>query len=927
MSITNYTPNKCKYSIDKLDNVVFLVNKDAIGSISIDNGAAYVASASSATSLSCYNITLTEEESLDERYQFSHQLQFSVQGYMNADDFDGKYYVIVKDKDDTYWLINPIFPCKITYTYTIDANSNHTDFVLSTISNMPLLQVVGFSSEYSKPCSGYNLCGVDIIAVNEKNYSAISGDSVSYTNDGFKDVVFLKNTCIFTEQFDGTNVSHQVKFKISFDSYKSSWHYNLLEFVDNKYAMVMQTKCGTNIACGFNHGLQPSYAISCSEDDINSIEITLSDLHDDGTFIQLPTVVPYSYTSATTWVWVNGEYECIDSTTAKHLLMQEVDYLGNPLDKYMCLEGYRIDYEYLADKLVGEFTEIVTFPCDACRWYGCVLQTSMPQTITFNGEGQEKTFTLYSPSEWSITADSGITVTPSSGTGGGNVDYITIKNNTVPTTGVQTYEINVNYCDKSDKFYADVVEASPTQCYPLGLYYSIDYNAQELLIPTNCCVTSLSANVVNIKQLQAQKGYVRMWVDENDTGTGRTMTISITDCTSATTEIYVYQSSFYSNWVTEQTVCNGRFMCDFQRLYSGVTEDSITASTYVTRWYNCSASTECQAQNYKWVDRTDTYCDSGKMYYLEYLYIYENGSWRRTAGVRYGSQAEDVSGKCTTHIEHWLSATSYYCNETTKYNRERLYYEEHYGDPQTAWTETNIYRMGTTVLEYDSLDCGYGSDSGYTYQEWRPSGYECMSGNKYTKERKYVSNDTTNWVATDIYRIGILAEEHSEECGWIGQYEYRWVTSNVEQCGTGDSQYNLYQMYEQERRPIGSVSEMDWEPVVPNVYSYDADGTEELILIESGSSRCNAPAPPYIPYYRWVEVDGYYCSGTTKYAKEAKQISIDNGTTWSYVSPMEYRMGRVIEPNSVECGGGLSPYPTAERWIKTSQMVCVEDET
>lgn len=922
--VTQYFDNNCKYSYERLDNVVFLVNKDAIGSISIDNGAAYVVSAASATSIACSNITLSEEESLDERYQFSHSLQFTVQGYMNVDDFNGKYYVIVKDLDNTYWLLNPTFPCKITYTYTINANSNHTDFTLSTISNMPLLMVNGFSSTYSKPCVGYNLCGVKVLELNEKNYSVLSGDSVSYTNDGFKYIQYIKNTCTFTEQFDGTNVSHQVKFQINFDSYKSSWHYNLLEFVDNKYAMVMETKCGTNIACGFNHGLQPSYVISASQDEINQIEITLSDLHDEGTFIQLPTEVPYSYLSGASWVWVDGEYECIDTTTAKRLLMEQCDLLGNHLDKYMCLEGYRIDYEYLADKLVGEFTEIVTFPCDACRWNGCVLQTSMPQTITFNGEGQEKTFTLYSPSEWSISTDSGITVTPSSGTGGGDVDYITIKNNTVPTSEIQSHTILVNYCNKTEYFYADVVETSPTQCYPLGQYYSIDYNAQEVLIPTNCCVTSLSADTVNLKNFQSQKGYIRMWADANDTGTGRTMTLSVTDCTSATTEMYIYQSSFLSEWKTEQTVCNGRFMCDFQRLYSGLTQDSITAATYVTRWANCSASTECQAQNYKWVESQDTYCDNGKMYYLEYLYIYENGSWRRTAGVRYGSIAIDASGKCTTHIEHWILDNGYYCDDTVKYKKERLYYEEHYGDPESAWTQTDIYRMGE-VEEMNSLDCGYGSDSGYTYQQWRPDGYICLGGSKYTTEKKYVSNDTTNWVATDIYRIGIMVEQYSTECGWEPDYEYRWVTSNEEQCGTGDSQYNLYQMYEKERRPIGSVSELDWEPVVPYVYSYDADGTEEPILIESGSSRCNAPAPPLIPEYRWVEVDGYYCSGTTKYAKEAKQISFD-GINWSYVSPMEYRMGSPIEANSIECGGGLSPYPTAERWVKTSQMICVEDD-
>ena len=823
---------------------------------------------------------------------------------MNAGDFDDKYYVIVKDLDNTYWLLNPVFPCKVTYTYIIGANENHTDFTVSIKSNLPILKVNNFTNDYSKPCESYNLCGVDILELNEKEYSVIDSESVSYTNDGFKNIIFKNNTCTFTEQFDGTYVSHQVKFNIDFDSYKSSWHYNLLEFADNKYAMILKTKCGTNIATGFNHGLQPSFVINGSDKDINSIEITLSDFHDEGTFIQLPTDVPYSYLSATSWVWVDGEYECVSTTTAKRLLMEEVDALCNHLDLYKCLEGYRVDYEYLADKLVGEFTEIVTFPCDACRWSECVLQTSMPTSITFNGEGQEKTFTLYSPTEWSITTDSGITVTPSSGTGGGDVDYITIKNNTVPTSGIQSHTIVVNYCNKTDYFYADVVETSPTQCYPLGQYYNIDYNAQEVLIPTNCCISGVSANTVNLKNFTMQKGYVRMWADANDTGTGRTMTLLLTDCTSATTEIYIYQSSFLSEWVTEQTVCNGRFKCDFQRLYSGLTQDSITAATYVTRWANCSASTECQEQNYKWVESQDTYCDSGNMYYLEYLYVYENGSWRRTSGVRYGSQAIDASGKCATHIEHWILDNGYYCDNTIKYKKERLYYEEHYGDPQSAWTETDVYRMGE-VEEMNSLDCGYGTDSGYTYQQWRPDSYICLGGSKYTTEKKYVSNDTVNWVSTDIYRVGTMAEQYSTECGWESAYTYRWVTSNEQQCGSGENQYNLYQMYEQERRPVGSVSELDWETVVPYIFSYDADGTEDPILIESGSSQCNAPAPPFQPEYRWVVQDSattYYCSGTTKYAKEAKQISMDNGETWSYLSPMEYRMGDVLEVNSIECG-------------------------
>ena len=42
MAVSNYTPNKCKYRIDELDNVVYIVNKEGIGGIKVDDGEAYI---------------------------------------------------------------------------------------------------------------------------------------------------------------------------------------------------------------------------------------------------------------------------------------------------------------------------------------------------------------------------------------------------------------------------------------------------------------------------------------------------------------------------------------------------------------------------------------------------------------------------------------------------------------------------------------------------------------------------------------------------------------------------------------------------------------------------------------------------------------------------------------------------------------------
>jgi hypothetical protein len=76
--------------------------------------------------------------------------------------------------------------------------------------------------------------------------------------------------------------------------------------------------------------------------------------------------------------------------------------------------------------------------------------------------------------------------------------------------------------------------------------------------------------------------------------------------------------------------------------------------------------------------------------------------------------------------------------------------------------------------------------------------------------------------------------------------------------------------------------------------------------------------------YRWITLTGpndYICSGTTKYEKQQKQQSTDNGMTWTNVSPAEYQKGAVLETSSSDCG--YTPEPQY-RWkaAPTSDYLC-----
>ena len=90
-------------------------------------------------------------------------------------------------------------------------------------------------------------------------------------------------------------------------------------------------------------------------------------------------------------------------------------------------------------------------------------------------------------------------------------------------------------------------------------------------------------------------------------------------------------------------------------------------------------------------------------------------------------------------------------------------------------------------------------------------------------------------------------------------------------------------------------------------------------IIEAVSGCCSEPEE----IYRWITMTGpndYICSGTTKYAKEKKQVSYDNGITWQDVVPAEYQRGAKLEEQSPDCGYE----PVIEyRWITVSgEYVC-----
>ena len=908
MAVSTYNNNNCRYRLDKLDNVVYLISEDATKNIHIDNGEAYVMDIDQEPlSLKVYNIALTDTDELDERYKFTHQLTFSMDGYANYKDFQGRYFAIVKSLDGVYWLVNPMFPCKVTYTYTLDANGSHTDFTLSTASNHPTLRIRNISHATPYNC-GYKRCTFSDLKLNESIYSLKTDNHVLYTNDGFKDIIFTKNSGVFTEQFDGTNIQHDLKFDINFDDYKSSWHYNLLEFVENRYAAIVRTSCDNYILCGFGFGLNPSFNVEANDDtSMDKIHIDLIDMHDNGDFIAYEDEITIGRDGETKWTYTNkyNGYECVGNNLARYLLMEEVDALMNPTGNYKVLVGYESQFSFL--NIVGTFTETETFNSYDCA-DSCRIQTSFPLEFVFNNTSCRE-YSLIADSNWSITSSASyITVTPSSGQAG--VSYtVQVCNTQAPSATDVTSNLNLTYCNRTKTYTVKVKQGD--SCLPGGSIFDISANGQYVTIPTSCCVKSADDLSHQITNVSIQNSYIRVYVPQNNSGNPRQFIISITYCDEKEGEALINQGTGFERWVKESTGCSGNYKCDIERKYTGTTLSNVNTRTEETKLTNCVTSSECGGSTTRWIDSSETTCSGGKKYIVQIEQVSTDGgsSWSNTGNKRLGSETSDPSGECAgvEELEDWRE-NGYICNDTTKYVRLQLYVST---DGQT-WIATNTYKRGDRILETNSTDCGYVTPStGWTYEEWRlvETDYICDDGSKYEKLRRWVSNDNVNWTQTDVYKRGELIEANSGDCGYdpINTGNCSSYVDNGDTICDGYVKYKYLKKYVRNCEDCNNC-DIPWRET--NIFKRGD-------LIEEHSLDCG-----YIPsdtYYEWRE-DGWDCNGYDKYQRYREYISED-GSNW-YKTNI-FKLGdSPIAVNSADCG--YVPRIHYEyQWIESDVTRCV----
>ena len=399
----------------------------------------------------------------------------------------------------------------------------------------------------------------------------------------------------------------------------------------------------------------------------------------------------------------------------------------------------------------------------------------------------------------------------------------------------------------------------------------------------------------------------------------------------------------YVRWEIEDTVCNGYDLYDYLRKYVSedqvqwyatdiykqgdlIEENSFSCGYIPTEWTAC---TQWRSAGYM--------CDGWNLYVRLRKYITEDClTYYQTAIFKRGDLVEEKSFDCgyvPTEIYSKWEADETICDGFDLYE----YLVKYISDDNVKWFQTQIKKRGE-LIEANSFECGYIPSE--RCSRWELDGTICNGYDLHNREIKLISDDCNErWYRTEIRRIGSLIKANSEDCGYKPsiQYEYRWVATTATTC----YRYDLVYQYKKQRRRLFFLS-AQWEDVIPTEYSVDGAGTLPIRYAAKDTPDCGW-APEGEPIYEWRDIDpsidwicdecdepiyrlelatdewicdecpipeaqyrwvdsGTTCVGVDEWRQKVKQVSLDDGETWTNVVPEELSATSIVKQNSIKCG-------------------------
>lgn len=983
MVISNYSFPRCQYHLGGIkevyiqsfeDNVLYHIDDSGLPICERIDGELSAITPTTAS--------LTQNSNFDRnRFAFSYELKFGF--YENIgnlhEDFlkyirENKFRAFIKTNEGHYYLVNAEYPCSVSYSYNWE---NHIcEVILTSVNNIPTMLCTAFTDNVTtiidKDCA-YLTTTIPQFEIIESDNVIIGDDYGVITsvttigNATWKTVQPLKDTFVFNHSYDGKVFLDEIQFTIEMEEYLSTWHYNLLEFVKNTYAVRFKTNKGHTIII---NDLFPSFELM-TEDGLNKIRISLrnksyktlqrSNVQNDtenndkrsAGASKIRNKVPASTVTIRDMTFPT--IECISPTMARRILFPQIGINGDETGKYYVLEGYEEYFAQISDLIVGTINEnsdtdmSLYVATTQCADFGCIFSTSLAAR-NYMINGSTAFFSFISSCGWEITyKDSCLSFSDMSG---GTNEWVVVDVTSSCEKGTPSHFTIKVGDDEYDYTYTRVDTSS---CFIADDEINITAQAQTLTIPMNESdvevvgvmlndnATSALTVMINgstltvvVPEYTDFRGFMNIWRIQLQAENGRYC------------EVYIYQEHPWLIYKVEPNMyeCYEGDKYHVKQGYSGYTRETATIPTgiytfdpddapwernspdcaeeTIEKWIDITDSYYCEQQPeypyIKWSASTETECSGTSKYQLEYKMVSNDGeSWSATSDSRIGelieTQSEDC-GYCPKQTEMRDSSATTCDGFSLRY----VAYQWESRDCGETWQRTSLSGYGT-VIEAQSTACGYEpTPTAETQTRWVDStNTMCNQGNLYHIAEQQISTDGgITWTSTGKIRQGTLIESGSTECYHEDESgdtptRYKWVDSLHTICDGGD----LYKVQDE----FMSTDGMLWSPT----------GVQRRgALIESNSPSCAdeiiekwiditdsyyCEQQPDHPYIKWSASTETMCSGTSKYNVEYKMVS-DDGTSWSATS--DSRIGTLIDAQSVDCGYGEILY----KWEEGTETIC-----
>ena len=849
MAVSEYKKRQI-YQVGQLKpHILILPVETTLIDYSIDNGECRV------KAIRCTNVykieglgaSYSSSETLEGRFKFSNTLTVNVPEINGNTHFSeiaqilkGNYYTIFETNNGDFFMESVDYPVEITYSYSFTNNSvsaNVCALSFNSYSNIPTMSIAKekvpavTQTIINSDCK-YNvgrvkrlrMCNYKNVLVSQNRNGFFDELSVN-GNQSFVDIDFNTSSFSFTETYDESVFKQTITFTIPLSEYKYYWHYNLIEFTNNRYVCIIDTECGNTIISGFDFGFTPTYTIASAEasTSMDTITITLKHIGDcisasnteenviinEDKLIMLSPVNEYTDENGN----LNLTTVCINETTGVRTLFEEVTSTGGHTGKYHCLVGYEDIYSNL--NIVGTYNEDdeigypIKFNSSECALHqGCQLLQTPSSIVNFTRLGESHTYNISGECNWRLEdVPSWLTIQPNEGSAN-EIVSVNMTTAAEPTEEGQTAIIKI---------------VSSNGSYGT---FNVNYKAiRSFIIPTEFSITAqaqtVACNIVNYNKnnpfyivegmsstsglvgWQRQGAKIKMDISENkDYVNQRVITAVAQSKQGERVTITITQDKLYRRLVsTNEYLCDGNNSYRKMQVYKGYTSDNcnIPTDVYEKGDLILENDTRCTTSKTEWRVTDETICNGSTEYRQEAEYVtHDNGiTWTATGEVRTGALVEELSPNCDSRYQ-WVDNGNNVCINGNLYQQLAKTFTGTDGNP----TYTGDVKIGN-LIEAQSSQC-VGAEEALISWDYTDSNYEAntnvwlcnvKSQNEFTvnfgdgNTKRYNSGEATNGVSIRHNWGGNTTQNHTIQIyGRINSLEIvssEYITGlNVEKGGT-----------------------------------------------------------------------------------------------------------------------------------------------